>query len=142
LAAVMPDYEYRQTVVTMSVPVLENAAAEFRGASRCGSAGKPFIRQSIRTLRRDPVATLARETAIGAGKSDARKQHREQTLPSLSDGETAILSEPWSRRKKPTATPATMKHPGGRHAERWRFVEDAALRERLKEAKGIGTPCD
>jgi hypothetical protein len=47
-----------------------------------------------------------------------------------------------SRRKKPTATPATMKHPGGRHAERWRFIEDAALRERLKEAKGIGTPCD
>src|SRR6202045_2362034 len=34
LAAVMPDYEYRQTAVTMSVPVPENAAAEFRAVGR------------------------------------------------------------------------------------------------------------
>ena len=38
LAAVMPDYEYRQTVATINVPVPGGPTAEFRailGASRC-----------------------------------------------------------------------------------------------------------
>ena len=34
LAVVMPDYEYRQTVVTMSVPLPNGAAAEFRAVGR------------------------------------------------------------------------------------------------------------
>jgi hypothetical protein len=33
-AAVMPDYEYRQTVVTLPAPVGESAAAEFRAVWR------------------------------------------------------------------------------------------------------------
>src|SRR5271157_1742901 len=34
LAAVMPDYEYRQTTVTLPVPVFETAVAEFRSVGR------------------------------------------------------------------------------------------------------------
>jgi hypothetical protein len=30
----MPDYEYRRTVVTMSIPVLGGAAVEFRAIGR------------------------------------------------------------------------------------------------------------
>ena len=65
----------------------------------------------------------------------------EQTLPALSDGESATLSD--------TRVEAKRTQPPPRYNEgtlvdamqnAWRFVEDAALRDRLKEAKGIGTP--
>ena len=74
LAAVMPDYEYQQTIVTMSVPVPNNAAAEFRSAGRIAlRLGWKAVYQAV-----DPDVEV----------------EAEQTLPSLSDGETAILSEP------------------------------------------------
>jgi DNA topoisomerase-3 len=121
LAAVMPDYEYRQTVVTMSVPVPENAAAEFRAVGRIPlRLGWKAVYQAI-----DPDV----------------EAEAEQTLPSLSDGETAILSEPRVEAKRTQPPP---RYNEGTLVDAmqnaWRFVEDAALRERLKEAKGIGTP--
>jgi DNA topoisomerase III len=65
----------------------------------------------------------------------------EQTLPSLSDGETAILSEPRVEAKRTQPPP---RYNEGTLVDAmqnaWRFVDDPALRERLKEAKGIGTP--
>jgi DNA topoisomerase-3 len=64
----------------------------------------------------------------------------EQTLPSLSDGETAILSDPRVEAKRTQPPP---RYNEGTLVDAmqnaWRFVEDPALRERLKEAKGIGT---
>jgi DNA topoisomerase III len=121
LAAVMPDYEYRQTVVTMSVPVPENPAAEFRAVGRIPlRLGWKAVYQAI-----DPDV----------------EAEAEQTLPSLSDGETAILSEPRVEAKRTQPPP---RYNEGTLVDAmqnaWRFVEDAALRERLKEAKGIGTP--
>ena len=121
LAAVMPDYEYRQTVVTMSVPVPENAAAEFRAVGRIPlRLGWKAVYQAI-----DPDV----------------EAEAEQTLPSPSDGETAILSEPRVEAKRTQPPP---RYNEGTLVDAmqnaWRFVEDPALRERLKEAKGIGTP--
>src|SRR5450631_232280 len=121
LAAVMPDYEYRQTVVTLPVPVGESAAAEFRAVGRIPlRLGWKAVYQAV-----DPD-----------GEAEA-----EQTLPSLSDGETAILSEPRVEAKRTQPPP---RYNEGTLVDAmqnaWRFVDDPALRERLKEAKGIGTP--
>src|SRR5271165_4658606 len=121
LAAVMPDYEYRQTVVTMSVPVPGKVAAEFRAVGRIPlRLGWKAVYQAI-----DPDA----EAEV------------EQTLPLLSDGEKAILSDPRVEAKRTQPPP---RHNEGTLVDAmqnaWRFVEDPALRERLKEAKGIGTP--
>jgi DNA topoisomerase-3 len=73
LAAVMPDYEYRQTVVRMSVPVPNNAAAEFR------SVGRIPLRLGWKAVYQSVDPDVEAET--------------EQTLPSLSNGENAILSD-------------------------------------------------
>ena len=121
LAAVMPDYEYRQTVVTTSVPVPGGAAAEFRAVGRIPlRLGWKAVYQAV-----DP------ESEVEA----------EQTLPSLSDGENAILSDARVEAKRTQPPP---RYNEGTLVDAmqnaWRFVEDPALRERLKEAKGIGTP--
>ena len=121
LAAVMPDYEYRQTVVTLPVPVGESAAAEFRAVGRIPlRLGWKAVYQAV-----DPD-----------GEAEA-----EQTLPPLSDGETAILSDPRVEAKRTQPPP---RYNEGTLVDAmqnaWRFVDDEALRERLKEAKGIGTP--
>ena len=115
-----PDYEYRQTVVTISVPIsgAPQRSSPSLGAFRCGSAGRLSIKLSIRTPRL-----------------------REQTLLLLSDGENAILSDVRVETKRTQPPP---RYNEGTLVDAmqnaWRFVEDPALRERLKEAKGIGTP--
>jgi DNA topoisomerase III len=121
LAAVMPDYEYRQTIVTMSVPISGGAPAEFRAVGRIPlRLGWKAIYQAV-----DPDA----------------EAEAEQTLPSLCDGETASLSDARVEAKRTQPPP---RYNEGTLVDAmqnaWRFVEDPALRERLKEAKGIGTP--
>ena len=121
LAAMMPDYEYRQTVVTMSVPVPGAVAAEFRAVGRIPlRLGWKAVYQAV-----DPDA----------------EAEAEQTLPSLRDGEKAILSDPRVEAKRTQPPP---RYNEGTLVDAmqnaWRFVEDSALRERFKEAKGIGTP--
>jgi DNA topoisomerase-3 len=121
LAAVMPDYQYRQTVVTLPVPILNNEAVEFRAVGRIPlRLGWKAVYQAI-----DPDA----------------ETESEQTLPSLKDGETAILSDPKLEERRTQPPP---HYNEGTLVDAmqnaWRFVEDPALRERLKEAKGIGTP--
>lgn len=121
LAAVMPDYEYRQTTITLAVPVAGQAAAEFR------AVGRVPVRLGWKA-----ACNVAEPEADGAD---------DQTLPPVADGETATLSAP--------RVEAKTTQPPPRHGEgtlidamqnAWRFVEDPTLRERLKEAKGIGTP--
>ena len=62
-------------------------------------------------------------------------------MPSLRDGETARLRDPEVEDKETRPPP---RYREGTLIEAmqnaWRFVEDEALRERLREAKGIGTP--
>jgi len=121
LAAVMPDYEYRQTIVTMSVPIAAGSVAEFRAVGRIPlRLGWKAVYQAV-----DP------DTAAEA----------EQTLPSLGDGETASLSDARVEEKRTQPPPRYNEGtPVDAMQNAWRFVEDAALRERLKGAKGIGTP--
>ena len=59
----------------------------------------------------------------------------------LRDGDTARLRDP-EMEDKETRPPPRYKEGTLIEAMQnvWRFVEDEALRDRLKEAKGIGTP--
>ena len=122
LAAVMPDYEFRQTVATIRVPVTGGSAAEFRATGRI------------------PLK-LGWKAAYGAMMPEENKENdTEQTLPALTDGEAATLSDPKVEAKRTQPPP---RYSEGTLVEAmqnaWRFVQAPELRERLKEAKGIGT---
>ena len=118
LAAIMPDFEYRQTVATLKVAAPE---AEFR------AAGRIPLRQGWKAV-------------YGATEPDAGDE-AEQTLPPLTDGEEATLTEPRVEAKRTQPPP---RYNEGTLIDAmqnaWRFVEAPVTRERLKEAKGIGTP--
>ena len=117
LAAAMPDYRYRQTTVTLDV-----RGFEFRAAGR----------QPIEAGWRD---------AFPDWRPDDEKGEAAQALPALRDGGTARLRDPEIEDKETRPPP---RYKEGTLVEAmqnaWRFVGDEALRERLKEAKGIGTP--
>ena len=117
LAAVMPDFRYRQTTATLDV------------------AGHPF-----RAVGRQPVE-LGWRAAFPDWQPAEEKGEDAQLLPGLSDGGAALLQD--------AAVESKETRPPPRYNEgtlidamqnAWRFVEDGALRDRLREAKGIGTP--
>ena len=126
----MPDFEYRQTVVMMKVPVPQQgtgAAADFRAVGRI-----PLVQ--------------GRKAAFGAaepepGREKEEETETEQALPQLVDGQSATLTDPRVQAKQTQPPP---RYSEGTLVDAmqnaWRFVKDEALRERLKEAKGIGTP--
>ena len=129
LSAVMPDFEFRQTAVTMGVPVPEQKAhAEFR------AVGRIPLKQGWKAA----FGAVEPEAEGGKKKPDA---DAEQALPPLSNGQTATLSRPRVQSKE---TQPPQRYSEGTLVDAmqnaWRFVDDDALRERLKEAKGIGTP--
>ena len=117
LASVMPDYRYRQTTVTMDV-----RGFEFRATGR------------------QPIEAGWR-AAFPDWRPDEEKGEAAQALPPLRDGEAAHLRDPEIEDKETRAPP---RYREGTLIEAmqnaWRFVEDEALRERLREARGIGTP--
>src|ERR687893_59313 len=117
LAALMPDFRYRQTTATLDV------------------GGTPF-----RALGRQPIE-LGWMAAFGPADAAEGEAEGGQLLPPLRDGEAARLTEPKVEAKETKPPP---RYSEGTLVEAmqnaWRFVEDPALRERLKEAKGIGTP--
>ena len=117
LASVMPDYRYRQTTVTMDV-----GGCEFRATGR----------QALEAGWR---------AAFPDWRPEEEREEAAQALPALRDGEAARLRDPQIEDKETRAPP---RYKEGTLIEAmqnaWRFVEDEALRERLKEAKGIGTP--
>ena len=117
LASVMPDYRYRQTTATLDV-----RGFAFRAAGR----------QPIEAGWRD---------AFPDWRPAEEKGEEAQALPVLRDGETARLHDPEIEDKE-TRPPPRYKEGTLIEAMQnaWRFVEDEALRDRLKEAKGIGTP--
>jgi DNA topoisomerase III len=117
LAAVMPDFRYRQTTVTLDV---------------CGFA--------FRAAGRQPI-DLGWRAAFPEWQPDDENGDEAQLLPVLRNGETAQLQNPTIEDKETRPPP---RYNEGTLIEAmqnaWRFVDDEALRERLKEAKGIGTP--
>src|SRR4051794_37646516 len=125
LAAVMPDYEYRQTTAVMDV-----GGHEFR------AVGRIPLRLGWKAVH--GTAETAREHRSDRG-GDAERA--EQALPPLADGEVAVLN---GARVEDKRTQAPPRYGEGALVDAmqnaWRFVEDPAQRERLKEAKGIGTP--
>ena len=117
LASVMPDYRYRQTIVTLDV-----RGFEFRATGR----------QQIERGWRE---------AFPEWRPAEEKGEAAQVLPVLRDREVARLRDPKIEDKE-TRPPPRYKEGTLIEAMQnaWRFVEDDILRDRLKEAKGIGTP--
>ena len=117
LSALMPDFRYRQTSATLDV-----RGFEFRAAGR------------------QPI-DLGWRAAFPDWQPADEKGDEAQLLPPLHNGETAMLQDPKIENKETRPPP---RYNEGTLIEAmqnaWRFVDDGVLRERLKEAKGIGTP--
>ena len=117
LAAVMPDHRYRQTTATLDVH------------------GHAF-----RAVGRQPIEPGWRAAFPDWRPAEERGEDA-QPLPALRHGEIAGLSDAAVEDKETRPPP---RYNEGTLVEAmqnaWRFVEDPALRERLREAKGIGTP--
>ena len=117
LASVMPDFRYRQTTATLDV------------------AGFPF-----KATGRQPI-DLGWRAAFPEWTPADEKGDDAQLLPAMRNGEVAELANPQVEDKETRPPP---RYNEGTLIEAmqnaWRFVEDEHLRERLKEAKGIGTP--
>lgn len=113
----MPDFRYRQTTATLAV-----RGFEFRAAGR------------------QPIDLGWRATFPEWQPAD-EKGDDAQLLPPLRNGETAQLQDPKVENKETRPPP---RYNEGTLIEAmqnaWRFVDDEVLRDRLKEAKGIGTP--
>ena len=117
LAAMMPDFRYRQTIVTLDV----------RG-------------HLFRAMGRQPIE-LGWRAAFPDWQPAEERGEDAQLLPTLRHGETATLRDAAVEDKETRPPP---RYNEGTLIEAmqnaWRFVTDEALQERLKEAKGIGTP--
>ena len=117
LAALMSDFRYRQTTATLDV-----RGFEFRAAGR------------------QPIE-LGWRAAFPEWQPADEKSDEAQLLPSLRNGETAQLQDPKVEDKE---TRPPLRYNEGTLIEAmqnaWKFVDDEKLRERLKQAKGIGTP--
>jgi DNA topoisomerase-3 len=117
MAALMPDFRYRQTTATLDVHDLE-----FRAAGR------------------QPI-DLGWRAAFPEWQPADEKGDEAQLLPPLRNGDTTQLQDPKIENKETRPPP---RYNEGTLIEAmqnaWRFVDDEVLRDRLKEAKGIGTP--
>src|SRR3981189_3000078 len=117
LSALMPDFRYRQTTATLDVRGFE-----------------------FRAVGRQPI-DLGWRAAFPDWQPADEKGDEAQLLPPLHNGETAMLQDPKIENKETRPPP---RYNEGTLIEAmqnaWRFVDDGVLRERLKEAKGIGTP--
>ncbi|MGA6966379.1 MAG: DNA topoisomerase, partial [Xanthobacteraceae bacterium] len=117
LAVLMPDFRYRQTTATLDV-----RGFEFRATGR------------------QPI-DIGWRAAFPEWQPADEKGDEAQLLPPLRNGETVQLQDPKIEDKETRPPP---RYNEGTLIEAmqnaWRFVDDEVLRERLKEAKGIGTP--
>ena len=117
LAAMMPDFRYRQTTAVLDV------------------AGHLF-----RAVGRQPVE-LGWRAAFPDWTPADEKGEDAQLLPGLRDGEPALLQDAAVEDKETRPPP---RYNEGTLVDAmqnaWRFVDDEALRDRLREARGIGTP--
>jgi len=117
LAAVMPDFRYRQTTATLDV-----------GSFPFKATGRQHI-------------DLGWRAAFPEWQPADEKGDDAQLLPLMRNGETARLRNPAIEDKETRPPP---RYNEGTLIEAmqqaWRFVDDEILRDRLKEAKGIGTP--
>jgi len=117
LAVLMPDYRYRQTTVTLDVH------------------GHAFLASG-----RQPIEAGWRAAFPDWRPAEERGEDA-QPLPVLRHGEAARLTDAAVEDKETRPPP---RYNEGTLVEAmqnaWRFVADGPLRDRLREAKGIGTP--
>ncbi len=117
LAAIMPDFRYRQTTATLDV----------RGFA-------------FRAAGRQPIE-LGWRAAFPDWQPADEKSDDAQLLPALRNGDITQLENPTIEDKETRPPP---RYNEGTLIEAmqnaWRFVDNEVLRERLKEARGIGTP--
>src|SRR3981189_2670468 len=117
LSALMPDFRYRQTTATLDVRGFE-----------------------FRAVGRQPI-DLGWRAAFPDWQPADEKGDEAQLLPPLRNGEIVQLQDPKIENKETRPPP---RYNEGTLIEAmqnaWRFVDDEVLRDRLKEAKGIGTP--
>ncbi len=117
LAALMPDTRYRQTTATLDVH------------------GHAFLASG-----RQPIEAGWRAAFPDWRPAEERGEDA-QPLPVLRHGETARVTEAAVEDKETRPPP---RYNEGTLVEAmqnaWRFVADGPLRDRLREAKGIGTP--
>jgi DNA topoisomerase-3 len=115
LAALMPDFRYRQTTAIVDVQGY-----------------------SFRASGRQPIE-LGWKAAFRA--DETHEDDDKQTLPPLRNGEPVKLSDVTVEAKE--TKPPPRYHEGSlieAMQNAWQFVEDPVRKERLKDAKGIGTP--
>ena len=119
LAALAPDFEYRQTTVVMNVP--------WKGHD-----------WTFRASGRVPLVLGWKEIT---GSAALKPGEEEPLFPEIRSGETGKITA--------TSVRALTTKPPARYTEgalikvmkeAWRLVEDPEKRARLKETKGIGTP--
>ena len=117
LASIMPDFRYRQTIATLDV----------RGFT-------------FRAAGRQPI-DLGWRAAFPNWQPADEKGDDAQLLPALQNGETAELQNPAIEDKETRPPPRYNEGTLIQAMQNaWRFVENEMLRDRLKKAKGIGTP--
>jgi DNA topoisomerase-3 len=132
LAALMPDFRYRQTTATLDVQGFHDQGFDDQGIDDRGF--------EFRASGRQPI-DLGWRAAFPEWQPADEKGGEAQLLPPLRDGEPARLKDAKIEDKETRPPP---RYNEGTLVEAmqnaWRFVDDEVLRERLKEAKGIGTP--
>lgn len=120
LAALSPDHEYRQTSLLMVFP-WKGHDWSFTASGR--------------------VPLVAGWKAILGSTGSAKEKDEERELPEVKNGETGEVLT--SSIKAVTTKPPARYTEGSLirvMQEAWRLVPPGRMRERLKEAKGIGTP--
>ncbi|WP_417454489.1 DNA topoisomerase [Kiloniella sp.] len=129
LAILMPDYVYESTSVSMDVPVTlpdEDTGQEKENILDFKVTGNIPKEQGWKAVYTDVME---------------KKEDHAGELPPIQNGDIAVLSPVITDTKKTKAPP---RYNEGTLIDAmqnaWRFVENKDLKERLKEAKGIGTP--
>ncbi|MEH6633505.1 MAG: DNA topoisomerase [Halopseudomonas aestusnigri] len=124
LAILMPDYVYESTNISMAVPIT-----------------LPEEKQKILDFK--VTGNIPKEQGWKAVYTDEmeKKEDHAGELPPVHDGDIATLLPVITDAKKTKAPP---RYNEGTLIDAmqnsWRFVDDKEQKERLKEAKGIGTP--
>ncbi|WP_419904672.1 DNA topoisomerase [Kiloniella sp.] len=124
LAILMPDFVYESTNISMAVPIT-------------------LAEEKEKILDFKVTGNIPKEQGWKAVYTDEmeKKEDHAGELPPINDGDLATLMPVTTDTKKTKAPP---RYNEGTLIDAmqnsWRFVDDRDLKERLKEAKGIGTP--